>query len=47
MKAPCAVNRHNLVTVNKGDLGRRLAGLGAQRIREVCLALAFALGCGA
>ena len=47
MKAPCAVNLHNLVTVRKEDLGRRLAGLGAPRMREVCLALAFALGCEA
>ena len=47
MKAPCAVNLHNLVTVRKEDLGRRLTGLGAHRMREVCRALAFALGCEA
>jgi len=47
MKQPCAVNLHNVVTVAKEGLGRRLAQLGDQRMREVCRALAFALGCEA
>ncbi len=45
MKQPCAVNLHNVVTVSKGDIGRRVAQLGDGRMREVCRALAFALGC--
>lgn len=45
MKAPCAVNLHNLVTVAKRGLGPRLAHLSETRMREVCVALAFALGC--
>ena len=45
MRQPCAVNLHNLVTVSKDDIGRRLAQLGAGRMREVCRALAFSLGC--
>ena len=46
MKQPCAVNLHNVVTVAKGDLGRRVAHLDDRRMDEVCTALAFALGCG-
>ena len=45
MKQSCAVNLHNVVTVSKGDIGRRVAQLGDSRMREVCRALAFALGC--
>jgi mRNA interferase MazF len=45
LKQPCAVNLHNVVTVPKSLLGRRVAILGAQRMRAVCGALAFALGC--
>lgn len=46
MKQQCAVNLHNLVTVGKLGLGRRLAQLSPARMLEVCAALAFALGCG-
>jgi mRNA interferase MazF len=46
MKHPCAVNLHNVVTVAKGGLGRRLCSLEPPRMREVCHALGFALGCG-
>ena len=46
MKQPCAVNLHNVVTVAKDGLGRRVAQLGAERMRDVCAALAFALECG-
>jgi mRNA interferase MazF len=46
MKQPCAVNLHNVVTVSKGHLGRRVAQLDERRMREVCDALGFALGCG-
>jgi mRNA-degrading endonuclease toxin of MazEF toxin-antitoxin module len=45
MKQACAVNLHNLVTVDKTRLGRRVAQLAPQRMREVCDAMAFALGC--
>jgi len=45
MKHVCAVNLHNVVTVSKEHLGRRVAKLGAQRLAEVCAALRFALGC--
>jgi mRNA interferase MazF len=45
MKHACAVNLHNVVTVPQAAVGRRLAQLTPQRLREVCAALAFALGC--
>jgi mRNA interferase MazF len=45
MKAPCAVNLHNAVTVPQKQLGRRVAQLGASRMREICSALRFSLGC--
>ena len=45
MKQPCAVNLHNVVTVATDSLGRRVALLGAERMREVCAALGFALEC--
>lgn len=45
MKHPCAVNLHNLATVEKERLGRRVAQLGSQRMGEICAALAFAMGC--
>jgi mRNA interferase MazF len=45
MKLACAVNLHNLVTVRQDAIGRRLGQLSPGRMREVCAALAFALGC--
>ena len=45
MKDACVVNFHNVVTVPRAGLGRRLAQLRPGRLREVCAALAFALGC--
>lgn len=45
MKGPCAINLHNIVTVARAGLGRRVAGLGEDRMREVCGAIAFALHC--
>ncbi len=45
LKAPCAVNLHNLVTVPNGWLGRRVATLSPERLDEICSALGFALGC--
>jgi mRNA interferase MazF len=45
MKNECAVNLHNVVTVSKAHLGRRVASLTAERMQEICGALGFALGC--
>jgi mRNA interferase MazF len=45
MKAACAVNLHNAVTVSQQRLGRRVARLGPSRMGEVCAALRFSLGC--
>lgn len=45
MKGPCAVNLHNVVTVPKAWLGRRVATLSPERMEEICAALGFALGC--
>ncbi len=45
MKARCAVNLHNVVTVAQARLGRRVANLNAERMQEVCAALRFSLGC--
>jgi mRNA interferase MazF len=45
MKVPCAVNLHNAVTVSQNRLGRRVAQLSFLRMREICLALRFSLGC--
>ena len=45
MKHVCAVNLHNVITVSREHLGRRVAKLSGQRLAEVCAALGFALGC--
>lgn len=45
LKQPCAANLHNLVTVPKQGIDRRVAQLAPHRMGEVCAALAFALGC--
>lgn len=45
MKAPCAINLHNAVTISQHRLGRRLAQLSSLRMGEVCAALRFSLGC--
>jgi mRNA interferase MazF len=45
VRGPCAANLHNLVTVSKAHLGRRVAVLSLERLREICEALGFALGC--
>jgi mRNA interferase MazF len=47
LRQPCAANLHNVMTVGQTALGRRLAQLSPRRMREVCAALAFALGCDA
>jgi mRNA interferase MazF len=45
MKAACAVNLHNAVTVSQERLGRRVAQLSSARMDEICAALRFSLGC--
>ena len=45
LRQACAANLYNLVTVDQTKLGRRVAQLTPRRMREVCIALAFALGC--
>jgi len=45
MKAACAVNLHNVVTVSQQRLGRRVAQLSGPRMNEICAALRFSLGC--
>lgn len=45
LRQSCVANLHNVMTVSQQGLGRRLAKLSSQRMREVCSALNFALGC--
>ena len=45
MKAQCAVNLHNAVTVSQQRLGKRVARLGSLRMTEICAAFRFSLGC--
>ena len=45
MKSACAVNLHNLVTVSREHVGRRVAQLSPMRMAEICAALQFSLGC--
>lgn len=47
MKGRCAVNLHNVVTISQERVGRRVARLGSERMREVCAALRFSVGCDA
>jgi len=45
MKAPCAVNLHNAITVSQDRLGKPVARLSSLRMNEICAALRFSLGC--
>ncbi|NWF85629.1 MAG: type II toxin-antitoxin system PemK/MazF family toxin [Bryobacteraceae bacterium] len=45
MKTACAVNLHNVVTVSRARLGRRVARLSANRMEQICAALGFSFGC--
>jgi mRNA interferase MazF len=45
MKAACAVNLHNTITVSQDRLGKRVTKLSSLRMKEVCMALRFSLGC--
>ena len=45
MKGPCVVNLHNAVTISQDRLGKRVATLSNLRMKQVCAALRFSLGC--
>lgn len=45
MKDACVVNLHNVISIDKNAIGRRVAELNDEKMREVCAALHFALGC--
>jgi mRNA interferase MazF len=45
MKARCAVNLHNVVTVSQDRLGKRVTQLRSSRMNEICAAIRFSLGC--
>ena len=45
MKTPCAVNLHHAITVSQNRLGKRVSQLSSLRMREICAALHFSLGC--
>jgi mRNA interferase MazF len=45
MKAPCAVNLHNAITVSQQRLGKRITQLASSRMNDICAALRFSLGC--
>lgn len=45
LKQPCVVNLHNLVTVAKKGIGRRIARLRDDKLKHVCAAVAYSLGC--
>lgn len=45
MKSSCSVNLHNAITVSQQRLGKRVAHLPPLRMKEICAALRFALGC--
>lgn len=47
VKQPCVVNLHNLITVPKTGLGRRLSQLSDEKMQAVCAAIGFALACDA
>src|ERR1700687_2321238 len=45
MKAPCAVNLHNIATVPQNELGRLVTQLSSPRMDQICAALRFSVGC--
>jgi mRNA interferase MazF len=47
LKQASAVNLHNVLTVQKSVVGRRVARLSETKMRDVCRAIDFALGCEA
>jgi mRNA interferase MazF len=45
MKTACVVNLHNTITISQDRVGKRVAQLSTTRMREICSALRFSLGC--
>ena len=45
MKGACAVNLDYVSTVPRAKLGRCVATLSSERMREICSAIGFAIGC--
>jgi mRNA interferase MazF len=45
VRQPSAVNLHNVLTIQKRDVGRRVARLSDDKMRDVCRAVAFVVGC--
>jgi mRNA interferase MazF len=45
MRSRSAVSLDNVVTVARAGLGRRVGGVGAEKLAAICRALDFALGC--
>lgn len=45
MKGPCVVNLHNAVTVAQAAIGQRITKLSDAKMRLVCRAIGFSLGC--
>lgn len=45
MKSPCAVNLHQVTTVDRQKIGNWVAQLSEERMRQICAAMNFALGC--
>ena len=44
MKAVCAVNLHNVISVSQARVGKRVARLSSLRMDQICAALRFSLG---
>ena len=45
MKGSCVVNLHNVVTVAQDAVGRRITKLSEAKMRMVCRAIDYCLGC--
>lgn len=45
MKAPCAINLHNIISLPQHFVGAYIAQLSEDRLREICRAMNLALGC--
>jgi mRNA interferase MazF len=45
MKAAYAVNLHNTIAVSQDRLGKRVTRSHGLRMKEICVALRFSLGC--
>jgi mRNA interferase MazF len=45
MKTSCAVNLHNVLSISRNRLGKRIAHLSSSRMNQICAAMRFSLGC--